>query len=111
MNLFQKRFLFPFVALPLLYVASCTYTNWIRDRAFETVGMGDNERTVVRKFGEPSQRTPCGQTFGRYDSSGCQTSNGVRLWYENRLMLDIVAWSIDLDKEGNVTGKYAWSSP
>jgi hypothetical protein len=99
------------LALPVFYVSSCSYVDWSRTHGFEATKMGDSETVVLERLGSPSRRMPAGHAFPRYADTGCSAPCATRLWYENRLFLDIEAWSIDLDSTGHVTAKFHWVSP
>jgi hypothetical protein len=107
-----RNIVFVLAGMSLLYLGSCSYTAWSRQRAFDATQLGDSEVDIVRRFGTaPSERMDVGQPFSRYEDSGCKAPCAVRLWYENRLFLDIEAWSLDLDNEGRVVRKYTYSAP
>lgn len=99
------------LAVPILYISSCTITSLIRNRAFDAVTIGDTAKSVIRKMGEPSVREPPGNLFSRYAAKQCAAPCVDRLWYENRLTLDTEAWSIELDDNGRVIDKARWISP
>lgn len=99
------------LAVPILYISSCTITSLIRNRAFDAVTIGDTAESVIRKMGEPSVRETPGNLFSRYAAKQCAAPCVDRLWYENRLTLDTEAWSIELDDNGRVIDKARWISP
>jgi hypothetical protein len=79
--------------------------------AFNSVKIGDTEDFVISLFGNPSVREGPMKLFARYASSNCQLPCVERLWFENRLALDIEAWSISLGRDGRIAEKYHWVSP
>ena len=93
------------------YIATCAYIRIERQTAFELVKIGDTEDSVIAHFGNPSVRESANELFSRYGSSRCQSPCAERLWFENRLALDIEAWSVSLGKDGRVVEKYHWVSP
>lgn len=99
------------IVIPALYASSCTYTSSRRNKAFDSVGVGDTKEAVIQKMGSPSVREVPGALFSRYASQQCQERCAERLWYENRLSLDTEAWSFELDKIGQVVEKTRWVSP
>ncbi len=82
-----------------------------REAAFNQTSIGDNHMDVVSRFGPPSATDGEGQTFARYATEQCKPPCHKRLWFENRLFLDVEAWSVSFDSNGRVIGKYHWVSP
>jgi hypothetical protein len=99
------------VAVALLYMAACSYVRAKRQEAFNSVNVGDMATSVVARFGTPSVRERPEKLFPRYTSSRCQSPCVERLWFENRLALDLEAWSVSLESDGRVVEKYHWVSP
>jgi hypothetical protein len=76
------------------------------------VKIGDSADFVVALFNAPPvYETPEDPPFVRYASEKCKSPCVERLWFENRLELDIEAWSISLRSDGRVVDKYHWVSP
>lgn len=93
-------------------IGSCTYVSHARNRAFELVQVGDAESKVIDLFGaQPSVREQPGALFARYASVPCAKPCAERLWFENRLSLDIEAWSVELDTDRREIKKSRWVSP
>jgi hypothetical protein len=61
----------------------------MRQAAYESVKIGDREDFVIARFGKPSIRETPGKVFSRYAASGCQALCAERLWFENRLALQL----------------------
>jgi hypothetical protein len=99
------------VAVALLYVATCLYVRAKRQEAFNSVSVGDMATSVVARLGTPSVREGPEELFPRYTSSGCRSPCVERLWFENRLALDLEAWSVSIGSDGRVVEKYHWVSP
>jgi hypothetical protein len=59
---------------------------------------------------EPIVERTDGEPFTRYAGNRCAEC-AERLWFENRLMLDARAWSVDIDETGTVISKAEWTSP
>ena len=83
----------------------------IREADFGDVNVGDSYETVLQKMGTPPKIDAQGETLVRYTPHPCLAPCVKRLWYENRLMLDLEAWSISIDTSGKVVDKYEWMSP
>lgn len=99
------------ITIPVLYVAACSYVSASKSNAYESVNIGDSEEDVVRILGNPSVRETSDAPFTRYSSKPCQGECRQRLWFENRLSLNIEAWSIELDSSNRVIHKAHWHSP
>jgi hypothetical protein len=84
---------------------------YIREADFNKVEVGDSYGTVLQKMGNPSKIDVQGEAFPPYTSHPCSSPCVKRLWYENRLMLDLEAWSVSIDSSGKVVDKYQWMSP
>jgi len=96
----------------ILYIGGCSLISGSRNKAFEAVQIGDTEVSVIARFGTPpSVREKPGALFARYASQPCMGACVERLWFENRLGLDIEAWSIELDRGSRVVHKAHWVSP
>jgi hypothetical protein len=98
-------------ALLLSYLAACAYIKNDRQAAYDSVKIGDTVDTVITRFGSPSMRDGPDKIFARYASSKCEPPCVERLWFENRLALDIEAWSVSVGSNGRVIDKYHWVSP
>lgn len=72
-----------------------------RANAFAIINTGDTREVVLARFGRPSHIERPGALFTRYASQQCQNPCVERLWFENRLTLDIEAWSVTLRYPGN----------
>ena len=113
----QRRRVFPAVllALPALLVLSisaCTLTSHARNEAFDKIEIGQTRADVVKAFGVvPSFAEGAGVGFPRYADQPCHDRCAERLWFENRLSMDIEAWSVELDGTGHVIEKTRWQSP
>ncbi len=97
--------------MSVLYFSACTGISVRIADGYESVELGDTEEEVIRALGEPSVRESPGDMFLRYASHPCQEPCAERLWFENRLSLDIQAWSIELDEHRRVLDKAQWTSP
>jgi len=99
----------------ILVVAGFLLVTWHTNRryadAFEHIGLGDSREHVVALFGEPSVTEYPGRPFLLYASGGCSGRCTQRLWFENRLMPGIEAWSLELDAHGQVIDKGYWLFP
>jgi hypothetical protein len=93
------------------YGASGLVVKKAREDAFSAIKEGDTYDVVVNRFGLPSAMDGPSEEFTRYTSESCKPPCAKRLWFENRLFLDIEAWSISLDSDGKVIEKYHWVSP
>ena len=98
------------LGVPLAYFTACSYLDWSLGRAYKTIQVGDNEQRVLDVFGTPTKRTVAGVAFPPI-GEGCKMPCAQRLWYENRLLPDITAWSVDVDGNGRVVEKSYWLSP
>jgi hypothetical protein len=99
------------VCVVFLYAATCVYVRTKRQEAFSTISVGDSVDSVIERFGNPSVRETTEKLFARYASTKCQAPCAERLWFENRLALDIEAWSVSIGTDGRVVEKYHWISP
>jgi hypothetical protein len=93
------------------YVTTCLYVRAMRQSSFNSVEIGDKAESVIAQFGNPSVRETPDKPFLRYASTRCQIPCVERLWFQNRLALDIEAWSVSLGSDGRVVEKYHWVSP
>lgn len=102
-----------FIALVLvLYVSTCSVISYRRARAFEGITIGQTEHQVIGTFGKPSVREEIGGIpFRRYTAHPCEAPCAERLWFENRLGMDLDAWSVELSGDGKVIKKSHWVSP
>lgn len=82
-----------------------------KNKAFNAVNLDDTIDAVIQRLGRPSKIQHSLEPFGRYTSSKCEGACRERFWYENRICLDIQAWSIEFDGENKVIGKNHWVSP
>jgi hypothetical protein len=99
------------VAVAFLYLAACMYVRTKRQDAFNSINLGDAENSVVARFGNPSVREGPENLFSRYSSTKCQAPCIERLWFENRIVFDLEAWSVSLGSDRKVVEKYHWVSP
>ena len=99
------------VGSPFFYVATCEHIRANHQEAFDSVEVGDSADAVLKRFGPPSVIERPEKPFGRYTSTGCEAPCAERWWFENRMMLDIEAWSVWLSADGKVLKKYHWVSP
>jgi hypothetical protein len=95
----------------LFYLATCLYVRTKRQWSYDSVKTGDTAQFVVGQFGIPSVKETPEKPFLRYASTECHVPCAERLWFENRLALDIEAWSVSLGNDGRVVEKYHWASP
>jgi hypothetical protein len=51
------------------------------------------------------------KAFSRYASTKCQAPCVERLWFENRMALDLEAWSVSIGSDGKVVEEYHSVSP
>jgi hypothetical protein len=99
------------VALTAAYGATAAYIKVKRQEAFDAVKIGDTADAVIEKFGDPSVREGPDTKFSRYASSACTPPCVERLWFENRLLFDMEAWSVSIGSDGKVVEKRHWVSP
>lgn len=98
--------------IAVAYVGACTYASDAMNEAFDLIRIGDTEAIVIARFRTaPSVREKSDAIFLRYATSPCTRPCVERLWYENRLSLDVEAWSVELDQYGRVIRKVHWISP
>jgi hypothetical protein len=107
----MRTMLWALVLLPILYVSSCGFLSARKNSIFSSVNVGDTQKMVIDKMGEPNVRELPGVLYSRYASLGCQPPCAVRLWYENRLSLDTEAWSFEVNDAGGIINKTRWRSP
>ena len=113
----ERRRVFPAIllvvlALLLLSLSACTLTSHLRNQAFDKIEIGQTRADVVKAFGmAPSFAESAGVGFPRYAAEPCHERCSERLWFENRLSMDIEAWSVKLDGSGRVIEKIRWQSP
>src|SRR3954465_6327587 len=93
-------------AVVFAYGTAFAYIKLDRQWAYGAVKIGDAENVVIAKFGNPSVKDNAEKLFARYASSKCQSPCVERWWYENRLGLDIEAWSVSFDGDRKVIEKY-----
>ncbi len=94
------------------YGGACSVIANSRSGAFDAVQTGDKESAVISRFGtQPSVREQQGKLFARYATRPCSEPCVQRLWFENRLGFDTEAWSVELDRSGQVIKKVHWVSP
>lgn len=96
---------------PAVYMSSCTYISIVNGRAFDLVQTGDKKATVLAQFGSPSVQEGHGKAFARYSSVACTVPCVERLWFENKLILGVEAWSIDIGGDGRVVHTAHWVFP
>ena len=99
------------VACALLYIGGCSIKTARLQRQFDLISVGDARDRVVKAFGAADVEETGEEPFLRYSSNKCMDACNVRLWYANRMTLDIEAWSFDIDRNGQVVHKYHWVSP
>jgi hypothetical protein len=99
------------IVISLLYLTTSVYVGMKRRAAYNSIRIGDSASFVITQFGNPSVREQPDHPFARYASSKCESPCVERLWFENRLTLDIEAWSVSLGSDGRVVEKYHWISP
>jgi protein involved in sex pheromone biosynthesis len=107
----KKIFIWLIVASPILYISTCTIISSKKDKAFNTIGIGDSQEKVIKILGNPSVRENPYSLFARYASSKCRNPCAERLWFENELAIGIEAWSVELDNQNRVTDKAHWVLP
>lgn len=107
----SKLFLGLVVAGVATYVASCSIIGNSRDKAFDSINIGDTRAQVIQKFAAPYFSEPESQKYLRYTGLKCQSPCAARLWFENRMSLDMEAWSIEFNASGNVIKKSRLQSP
>jgi hypothetical protein len=95
----------------VLYLATCIHVQTKREDAFNSIQVGDTADSVVARFGSPSVRESPEKLFSRYASTRCQAPCVERFWFENRMALDLEAWSVSIGSDGKVVEKYHWVSP
>lgn len=89
--LLRRILLWLFVIIPMLYVTACNFLSKRRASAFASINTGDAREVVLKHFGLPSKIERAGTLFARYASQQCQNPCVERLWFENRLTLDMEA--------------------
>jgi len=99
------------VCFAALYVATCAYYGRKNQSAYDAVEFGDTEAVVIAKMGIPSVKESKEAPFYRYATNACAPPCVYRLWFENRLALDLESWSISIGTDGRVVDKYHWVSP
>lgn len=96
---------------PVLYVATCSYISENKSAAFELIKVRDTKNTVIDRLGKPSHIEQPGILFSRYATHQCNDPCVERLWFENKLIISIEAWSVEIDKNNQVIKKSYWVSP
>lgn len=96
---------------PVLYVVTCSYISGNKSAAFEFIKVGDTKDAVIDRLGKPSHIEQPGILFSRYATHQCSAPCAERLWFENKLILSIEAWSVEVDKNNQVINKSYWVSP
>lgn len=101
-----------FLALAVmgLYLVACSGLSTSKSRAFDSIKLGDSRAAVVEALGTPDVRELPEKLFARYASRPCSGACKERLWFENKLSLEIEAWSVELDENGHVIHKAYWHS-
>ena len=99
------------VAGVAVYVTSCSIIGSSRDKAFDSINIGDTRTQVIEKFAAPYFSEPESQKYLRYTGVKCQSPCVVKLWFENRMSLDMEAWSVEFNGLGNVIKKTRLQSP
>ena len=100
------------VLVPLLYISTCSVITSRRVKGFEAVSVGDTRQRVLILLGTPSvSEKSRGEHFARYGAKVCSAPCAERLWFENRMTLDMEAWSVEFDASGRVIKKSLWVSP
>lgn len=111
----MKKVIKLIIALAILAIVasllSCSYLSHKGNAAFESINIGDSRSKVIERFGLSYVAKPAGVPYPRYGSQGCKAPCAERLWFQNTMSLDIEAWSVDFDKQGQVMEKYHWVSP
>lgn len=98
--------------VPLSYFTACSVISSARERGFDAVRLGDTKDQVIADLGDPSVIEQSGGIrFTRYAAKLCVSPCAERFWFENRLTLDLKAWSVEFDSSGKVIHKSYWVSP
>jgi len=97
--------------LPFAYAGVGFATQFRRQAAFDKTEIGDSYEDVLRRFGTPSAVDGADKAFTRYADRPCPAPCVKRIWFENRLFLDIEAWSVSFDANGRVVQATHWVSP
>jgi hypothetical protein len=93
-------------------ISACALTSYVRDEAFGKIQIGQSRAAVIEVFGvTPTFVEHAGVRFSRYADQPCHDRCAERIWFENRLSMDMEAWSVDLDGSGLVIDKARWTSP
>jgi hypothetical protein len=108
---FKKLFLLVALLSPIVYLSTCTYISGERERAFDSVRIGDTKESVLKQFGKPSVSEKKEAPFLRYSSIACSEPCEERLWFENAMTFGVEAWSIELGTDHRVVHKAHWASP
>jgi len=100
------------VLLPVLYVSSCSIIASHTQREFDAIHVGSTKQQVVDAMGDPSVlEGSSGPPFRRYTAYACAGACVERFWYENRMGMDIEAWSVAFDANGTVIETSHLTSP
>lgn len=103
------------VAVVATYLLAVFAIDWAQDRAMGTLVVGDREARARGLFWfTPDEETSAraGPASGwTTTSTRCAAPCVRRLWWVHPLLPDLEAWTVDLDGEGKVIGRYRWSSP
>ena len=106
-----RRIIVPVLVIlsPFIFLSACKYQDTRRGSRFGAVSVGMPAPDVIDLLGFPDVDERCGATFGRpYDVPDCMrdlvySSAGAPLIPQH--------WTIFLDRNDRVAGKYAYSSP
>ena len=92
------------------YLAACISVKTRLQSSYDSIQIGDPANAVIARLGSPSVKEISEKPFYRYASSECRKPCVERWWYENRLALDIEAWSVSIGSDDRVVSKYHWVS-
>lgn len=100
------------MAVPVLYIGSCSAITHMREHGFAHIKKGNTESQAIAAMGLPFDREIAGiRRLPQHGAPECVSPCSQRLWYPNRLTLTGEAWAIDLDKSGRVVDTAHITSP
>jgi hypothetical protein len=107
----MKSLILLLVLIPVSYLATCSVMSYRINSKFESIEVGNSHADVLKVMGVPSSIEKPNKLYKRFASSPCAGDCSLRLWYENRLDIDIEAWSFEFDSNDLVIEKTHWLSP
>jgi hypothetical protein len=110
-GVFSKTVLYVGMLVIAAYLSIAWYRAHSMSATFEQISIGGTEASALAVLGDPSVREIPNKPFLRYATKPCRSPCVERLWFENRLLLDIEAWSVEVDDRHNIIRKTHWISP